>query len=358
MMQKLPNLKLNKFWAIYLSVVIVLVAALIIWLAQLRGMLVAYEASMPQYVAQTVCDSLSKGDYKTLYRQLDIAAQGETEAEFANYLSQQIENRPVSYVAAYAHDPNSKSYKLQAGDQAFAQLTLTATDEADGYGNHSWAVTGVTMPNAPKSEYILTVPDESAVYMGDTRLGEEYVMEQGLPMGCDGHLPATKVHVPTWTKYRVVRAFSKPTFRVMDRNGTETPLNETGQNEYRCELTYDDAVAKSQAKRAVDVAKAYGLFSIGRMKKNKFMGYVLGGTAAYEMIYKYDERWFVKNSGYKFENVKAEKFYPYSKNCYSCEVSYDLILKNGGKSETYPTKLTLYMYKTDKFKVYDMVIGQ
>lgn len=359
-MQKLPSLKLNKFWAIYLSVVIVLIAALVIWLTQLRGMLVAYEASMPQHVAQSVCDALSSGEYKSLYRQLDAAAQGETEAQFANYLSKQIERRPVSYVAAYSRDANKKVYKLQAGGQTFAQLSLTATEQADGYGNHGWAVSGVSLPNAPKSEYIVTVPDESVVYADEVPLGEDAILEKDIPMDCDGHIPAKKVHVPTWTKYRVVRSFSQPKFRAVDRNGAETPLIQVGEGEYRGELNYDDAVRKAQGKRAVEVAKAYGMFSIGRMKKASFLSYVLSGTAAYNMIYKYDERWFVKNSGYKFKNVKAEKFYPYSKSCYSCEVSYDMVLKgSGGKSETYPTKLTLYMYKSSgKFKVYDMVIGQ
>ncbi len=359
-MQKRPTPKLSKFWAIYLSVVIVLIAALVVWLTQLRGMLVAYEASMPQHVAQAVCDALTGGEYRQLYRQLDAAAQGETEAQFANYLSKQIERRPVSYVAAHARDPEKKLFKLLAGEQVFAQLTLSATEEADRYGNRGWAVSGVSLPNAQKSEYILTVPDESVVLDGELKLGEEYIVEKDIPMDCDGHIPAKKVHVPTWTKYRVVRSFSQPTFRVLDRNGQQVPLTETAEGEFRCELSYDDAVKKAQGKRAVEIAKAYGMFSIGRMKKANFMGYVLSGTAAYNMIYKYDERWFVKNSGYKFENIKAEKFYPYSKNCYSCEVSYDLILKgSGGKSETYPTKLTLYLYKSGgKFKLYDLVIGQ
>ena len=359
-MQKvLRTIQRDKFWTIYLSVVIVFIVLIVIWLSQLHRMLVAYEASMPEHVARAVAQSLGNGEYKTIYGKLDATMQGETEVQFSKYLSAKIANQPVDIAVAHASSPDEKAFTLSAGGSTFARLTLSATEHTDAYGNHGWALKGVSMPNAPKSEYFLTVPDESKVFVDEQLLGEDAIVERDIPMDCAGHLPASKVHVPTWTKYRVVRSFSAPKFRVLDRSGNEVETIDLGDGEYKVDLVYDEAVRKSQGKHAVEIAKAYGLFSIGRLSKDKFLGYTLPGTAVNTMITKYDERWFVKNTGYKFTNVRAEKFYAYAGNCYSCEVSYDLVLKAAnGKTQTYPTTLTMYFYKSGSFKLYDLVISQ
>ena len=353
------QLKIEKFWAIYLCAVIVLVFAVIIWLTQLHRMMVAYEASMPYHQAQEVVSALEQGDYRSLYNKLDAVAQGESEAQFSAYLSGKIQRRPISYAASHAPSAEEKIFTLSTDAAAFAKITLTQTEGADAFGNRGWALKSVTMPNIVTDEYFLTVPDEYTAFVDDKQLGEESIVERNIPMEHDGHLPEKKVHVPTYTKYRVARSFSEPKFRVLDKKGNEAAIESPAKGEFKAGLQYDESVRKSQSKRAVEIAKAYGLFSIGRLSKQKFLAQILPGTAAYDMIYKYDERWFVKNSGYKFTKVKASKFYPYSKNCYSCEVTYELVLKAAnGKKQTYPTKLTLYMFKTDKFKVYDMVISQ
>ena len=351
--------KIEKFWAIYLSVVFVLVFAIVVWLIQLSRMMVAYESSMPYHAAQEVVSALDVGDYQSLYRKLDATTQGESEAQFAGYLSGKIARQPISYAQSHSPSAEETIYTLSVNNAPFAKLTLAQTEGADAYGNHAWTLKSVSMPGTVTSEYTLTVPDEYKAFADDVLLVESDIAEKHIPMDCAPHLPEKKVHIPTFTKYKITRSFSEPKFRVLDKKGNEVPLSEVGKGEFKGELQYDEAVRKSQSKRAVQVAKAYGMFSIGRLSKKKFLEQILPGTAAHNMIYKYDERWFVKNSGYSFANVKASKFYPYSKSCYSCEVSYDLVLKAAnGKKQTYPTKLTLYMYKTDKFKVYDMVISQ
>ena len=359
-MQKYVNFKkIDKFWAIYATVVIICLFAVFIWLGQLHKMMASYEASMPQHVVQDVADSLSRGEYQALYRMLDQQMQGETEAQFGNYLSAQIMDQPISFAQARAASADETAYMLSADDKPFARLTLMPSGKTDAYGNPSWAIKSFALPNAPTNRYQITAPDIYTIFADDVPLGEEAITEKGIPMDCDGHIPASKVHVPTYTKYSVTRSFEQPQFRAADAKGNAIELVAVSEGEYKAELQYDDAVRKSQEKRVVEIAKAYGLFTIGRMSKAKFLSNVLTGTSAYQMIEEYDERWFIRNSGYKFKNVQAGKFFPYSKNCYSCEVSYDMVLKAAnGKTETYPTTVTLYMYKTDKFKIYDMVIGQ
>lgn len=357
---QLQKKKKTRFWRIYTIVLVVgclLVTGAIILT---RSALGDYEAARPGYVAEKVFqDYFNSDDYKPLLDKSGFAlSEVETEDDFAEFWLEQTKGE-LSFVRVSSDAGGVVRYNVRSGEKTFAAFELSLNGKTSSWGNHLYDLSKIELGVGAKFSARITAPSDAIVKVNGVVLTDESIVEKDIETSSCQHMPEG-VRGITLATYQLKGLLKEPVIEVTSKDGKalNVSYDETTKT-HVADVLYDEQLKEEMSAYAIEAAQAYAASMQNDVPRSRALSYLLPGTTLYEQT-RTLQLFVDSHSGYRFEQVKAEEFYRYDENTFSCRVSFVHVLtggstkfdENGENREN--VDITWYFTKEgDKYLIYD-----
>ena len=346
------------FYPIYLSFVLITIAAILLMMRVLWDNMEDYEASMPKYVAQEVDTIFKYKDFATMYEYDDVSGFEEEGREaYIEYMDILTHGQEITTQEAFSPVSDEKVYKIMVGDTKLGTYTLCKSGEKTPFGNDLWKLKGIQTSVIDRNSYLITAPEGSSVYADGRLLGADEMIESGLELTSE-YLPEG-IERTKWCTYSVERCFSIPAFKVEDSKGRGQKLMPNENGRLTAQVNFDDDELKEAVEeRVIKTARAFSQFTSDDCSTTTVMRYIKEDTNAARYIYGFDGGWFMPHRGFEYENMRTERYVRHDENTFSCNVYFDYISEYRKTTEVYPTAYTFFFEKQgDEWLLFDFTVA-
>lgn len=376
--KKNRNWRHSTFYRVYfaaLAVALVLIVAGTLWL---RGVLEDYESAQPKYVAQEVAGMFERSDYESIYAVDTSAAQftGTDRDLYLKSLSDMAAGKAVAWEETYTADPQEHSYSVTLDGQRFATFTLVPSGESTPRGNALWKLGSVTTlvqlrqpepePESepeeepqPQQMYMcrITAPMEYTVIVDGVSLSSENSQVNPKELFEAGFLPEGVVN-PPMTEYLYDSPTLTPEIRAVDAGGNEMPVvAEDRELTWTCQLEQDENYRQQYASAAWSLAQKVAKFISGDAGKKSIQKICAKGSPADEIFDNLYNRYTTPHDGISFRNEQITEFYALSEDCFTCHVSFDVVLDTKQGESVDSTAYTFCVIRQgNSGKLYNLLI--
>lgn len=370
MTKKKKSILKSRFYQVYFIVVAVALIAIAIGTGWLRGMLADYESAQPVYVAEDVAKLFEDRDYQRIY-ELDTSATQIADGDKAFYLESMAEitsGKAVEWSAAFSTNDDERKYNVTLDGDKFASFTLVPSGETTKRGNRLWKLGELTTfvtRREPDPEPEPTPEPEPEVTPEPTPApGERFECRITVPSSCtvtvDGEVlseanaqvnPKTYfeagflpegVENPLMTEYVYGALSENPTVEATDQSGAAVALTavEDRERTWSCGLKEDEEMRQKYGETAINLGKKIAKFMSKEVSKKGITKICLRGSPAWEIFDNLSNRYATPHDGYDFRNEAVTEFYRLSDSCFTCRVSFELVLYTQEGEKVYPTAYT------------------
>lgn len=355
--------KKGVFWKVWLAAVVVsLIVIAGVW-GLLWKFLASYEKAQPENVANEVVAMCNEDDVSGLMNYI----QEETDSPFENndtvmaYVENSIGTGTWSCqkkLDEYSDD--TPVYKLCREGKQQAVLRLSTQDKTGAFGQKRWQVAGIDGIFAGKQDYTVIVPADASVTVNGVALTDEYLTENNIAVDDLANVTSYISKVPVMKKYVIPDLLSKPEIKaygavygnelnVKEENGTQT--------EYLFES--DSAFEQEQEARVTNLTKTYGSYVANDVKFEALSGEILPNSHAYTFLQGLAKTnvWFASHSALEYQDLNIYNYQTYTPECFSCEVTFTMVVPTAMKTYEYPTHLKYTFVKAnEKWYIADFAI--
>ena len=357
------NMRSSWYYRIYFGLLALSVAAIIVGVVFLWGVLEDYEQARPKYVADEVVDIYATRDFETLYEKDTAVVEyfvNETKQDYVAYMQGACYNSDFSWEEAFSGNENEKAYVILKDGERFAKAVLEPTGEKSKYGSTLWQLKNVSTMGLTPSTCTVTVPSTYTVAVNGRTLGEADVQEANIAIDATGKLPS-KVPDPTMTRYAISMYFGGTPEIVVTNEAGETLEVTAGETEdsYVCPWPTDESIKTKYEMTIAKYAQKLANYTSEDLSRSGMLSYVENSSPAEKTIKSYSNYWYPSHKSTKMKNVVTDNYQVYSDDCFSCTVSFDYVVSYANRADnTYPTKYTLYFHVTKKgCLIYNFTIG-
>lgn len=273
------------------------------------------------------------------------------------------ERRPVGEIADY--------FLVEAGDQwlsyTIPHLHLVPEVKVlDDAGEELDVLQNGQDYQLAMQDLLLCVPSSADVSVGGIPVGEAYRGETHQMPGVEG-LPDGYFEKPCWQYYRFVVFAAEPKLSVTTVEGRQLPLVER-DGVLHADLTPADRLDEL-TQVAIDYVKRYCLYNTGDTQtgdpadqygKAAFLKLFLQDVSFYARLKRIYPYYFTNHVEYWFDDFVVENVLLYTEDCYSCDVSVMLNIRQykSSKPIQYWTPLSLTFLRVEgQWAIGDLTIG-
>ena len=369
------------FYRVYFALVAVALVFIVAGTFWLRGVLADYESAQPKYVAREVARMFEESDFESLYRVDTSAAQfaGEDEALYLNGLNEQARGKSVAWSEAFSANEDERVYSVTLDGERFATFTLVPSGETTDRGNRLWELGSVTTlvqlrqaepeeeeivpeevePETPEEVYLcrITAPEGYTVTVDGVTLSGENAQTSRKEMFEKGFLPEGVTN-PPMTEYLYDSPSPTPVISAVDENGEEMAVvAEERELTWTCGMREDAAYREQYGNAAVSLGKQVAKFISGDAGKKSIQRICAGNSPADEIFDNLYNRYTTPHDGISFANEQVSEFYALSEDCFTCHVSFDVVLDTKKGKSVDPTAYTFCVIRKDgKGMLYNLLI--
>lgn len=367
------------FYRVYFAVLAVALVVIVAGTLWLRGLLADYESAQPKYVAREVARMFEDSDFDGIYQVDTSAAQfaGGDEELYVNGLNNLAQGKTVAWSESFSANEDERVYSVTLDGDRFATFTLVPSGETTPRGNRLWKLgtltTQVQLQQAEAEEQPEEEPDFSEpeqVYLcritapagytvtvdGVTLTGENAQTSSGVFFE-DGFLPEGVTNPPV-TVYLYNSPTQTPEIRATDESGAEMTV-EAGDREltWTCHLKEDAAYSAQYGNAAVSLGKQVAKFISGDAGKKSIQKICAKNSPADEIFDNLYNRYTTPHDGISFRNEEVSEFYALSDDCFTCHVSFDVVLDTKNGDSVDHTAYTFCVIRKDgKGMLYNLLI--
>jgi len=253
---------------------------------------------------------------------------------------------------------NELLYTVRMNGKRLATFTLTTTGPLTKRGTPTWQLDSITTEAFLPVEYTVTAPADSIVSVNGTQLTAEHAIETDIPTKSNGLLPEGLVS-PTMTKYSVSLALGEPNFTSIDKFGKEQAVTSEGNRTYSVPLSSDDALKDTYEEHVINVAKKMANYTSDDLSEGRMIEYTAKNSPARKHVESFNNQWCPTHTGYDFEDMQTSKYYAYSDDCFSVEVTFKYIIHyRKVEDDVYDTVYTMYFTKyRDGYTLYNFTMN-
>ncbi|MBQ3424061.1 MAG: hypothetical protein IJH38_02545 [Clostridia bacterium] len=341
----------------------------------MNGVLADYEAAQPRYVAQDVAKLFEEADYERLY-ELDTAAEqfsGEDRQLYLDGLMDLTRGRTVSWDEGISSDEDVRNYSVSVDGERFATFTLVPSGETTSRGNRLWKLgslsTLVELRQAqveePEPEPVvqvypcrITVPDGFRVNVDGVSLTADNAAVTSKPLFEADFLPEG-VAAPMLIEYLYDASVAEPVIEAFDEAGSaSTVVREEGERTWRCDLKEDEGFRQQYGDAALALARQVAKFILGDARKKSIQRICAKGSPAEAVFDNLYNRYTTPHDGVAFQNELVDRCYALSENCFTCRVSFDVVLDTKQGKTVDATEYTFCVIRSEnKAALYNIMIG-
>ena len=141
---------------------------------------------------------------------------------------------------------------------------------------------------------------------------------------------------------------------------SELELISSTDNVYEFGFEANGKLIEEQESRIKEITEIYGKYVVNYEGFAKLSPYILPGSYAYSYLSRISKTniWLEVSREPAFSDMKVYNYQSYTKDCFSCEVSFDLqVSYNSGSLKDYPTHMEyIFVKRSGKWYIADMVM--
>lgn len=357
----MKNKKMSLFFKIYLSVVAFFVLLLIAASIVLWTYLDAYETTRPKHVAKEVFETYFKnGEIGALIDKFPSEDMYFESAESINNgVKERYDTQKFEYFPVSTDTDGSEKYAVASEGKRLAYFTVSPTDKKASYGFKYYELSSAEMFFTSYGTVSVKVPKGFKLSINGIEVAEKFISEADIEGVSCKYMPNDSVKGVMYDMYTVKGLVFEPTIKVTGPDSREAVLNYNETEEYfDTELFYDEELKKSQSQYVIAAATEYTKYLSNDAPFSAIAAYLDRKATIYRRVESVEVEW-VRPHTYKITEQKAEEFYKYSDDVYSCHVSLKLTMMQSGQPDFDEfIDLTLYLHKVDgKYKIYELILN-
>lgn len=354
--------RLSRFWKIYSAVFGSLCALVLLAILFCNWVLADYESARPSYVAQEVFESyFLNDDAGPLLEKSGFAlTEFETSADFMErWNSMQTEELTLVRVSA-DNGGDVMRYNVRSGEKTLAAFELCKTEQMTHFQNPLYELSEIELGLTANKGVAVEVPFGSLVTLNGVAVSEKYITDAEIETASCKHMPQG-VRGLYYTRYEINGLMFDAELKVQNSAGQELAVEQSAEEEglLRATLLFDDELKAQMERYVIEAAQTFAASMQNDRPRTAALSYIDRTSDLYQQTATIS-LWVSEHSGYHFEKVKAEEFYRYDENTFSCRISFVHVLtggttkfdKNGENREF--VDITWYFKKVgDKYLIYD-----
>lgn len=340
------------FWKIYATAVVVAIALIIFSWNLLWRFLVSYEKSQPENTVDQVMNFLSRDDTEELlkYIQYDTASPFENTDVIKNYMDQKLGDGNWTYAKKLDESTEEAlAYKICKDNSQVAILRLQKQSESGAFRMNRWEISSLDGIFDAKQDYTVTVPSDATVTVNGIALSNDYMIEDGIVV-TDLSNVSSLIKVPVLKKYRVDGLLTKPEIKATGAiYGNELKLKNNQNNNLEFQFESDDSFNQMQQDRIVEITKKYGSYVANDVQFPAISGDIMPNSYAYSFLKGLQKTnvWFASHSAIAYNDLTVDNYQMYTQDCFSCEVTFTMVVPTAMKTFEYPTHLKYTFVKVN-----------
>ncbi len=381
MSKKKKSIWSSTFYRVYFALVAVALVAIAVGTGWLKGVLRDYESAQPVYVAREAARLFETSDFKEIY-ELDTSARQFEEADKALYvetLTELAQGKEVAWSEAFSPSEDERNYSVTLDGERFATFTLVPSGETTARGNRLWKLgsvtTGVSLkqeeavqeveaepePEPTEQTYLcrITAPAGYTVVVDGVTLSAENALVAEKQMFEAGFLPED-VENPAMTEYLYDSLTWKPEIHAKDETGAEATVTAVKDREltWTCAMKEDTAYRQRYSSAAISLGKRVAKFISGDASKKAIQKICARNSPAKEIFDNLFNLYNTPHDGISFRNEQVSEFYVLSDDCFTCRVTFDVVLKTKKGDSIDATDYTFCVIrKGGSGKLYNILIS-
>lgn len=355
--------KLPLFWKIYWIVIAVVMTGFIVLWVWMWSSLTTYENTRPEHAIKNFIKQIESEKTDSLLeytKTSDTPYESEDEKNEAvkAYLKEYFSNAEWTYTKKSGDYTDARpAYQLKKDGEKTGIVVFFEKDPEKK--NKQWKIESIDGLECMGTDYEITVPKDSVVTIDGTTLGSEYITKTEEAQGLTN--VSKYINAPQATTYTINSVYKDHDIKAKGPlYGSELTLisNEDGKMDFGFEV--NNGIVTDNESRIKDITKAYGNYIVNYGKFSDLSPYVLSGTYAYSYLSKISTTniWFSINQEPEYFDMKVFNYQSYTKDCFSCEVSFnEKVTYDNDNTIEYPTHIQyIFVKRSDKWYVADLTI--
>ena len=366
----------SRFYQIYFLLVLLALVGIGVGTAWLLGVLGDYESAQPVYTAKEVARLFEASDYGALYDVDTSAAQiAEGDRDFyVQSLTELSAGRSVSWTEAFSPNADERRYTVSLDGERFATFTLVPSGQTTARGNRLWTLGQVTThvalktpepepepTPAPEPETLytcrVTAPQGYAVAADGATLGADNAQLSEKNLFEEGFLPQG-VSNPVMTEYVFSTTSVTPHIAATDATGAAAEVVPSADKPltWSCSLPQSEELRALYGDAALSLGKQVAKYIFQDASKKSIKKICADGSPAEEIFDNLGNRYTTPHDGIAFRSEQASEFYALTDACFTCHVSFEVVLSTKSGEMVYPTAYTFCVIVSEgQGRLYNML---
>lgn len=344
------------FRVVFLTIVVLLTAAIIVGLNVLWGFLEEYEQSLPEKAVDIVIARLEQGDTDAVYESCGFTPNEYEDDSAAREYAAGLFRGELSYTKDVKQSTDDLPvYAIKCDGKRVCSLSLKKTGEKTGWGFPLYEAADFSGVEIPTSEITITAPDNALIYING-KLAEPEPVSSKAMAECE-HFYGYIDKAPAMAEYTFGGFTAMPEVKAARPDGSQL-LGSAESGKFS--FTPDGGeIPQELSDLAVKASQTYSKFISADAAFSAVAAYIPEDVPLYENIRTYEARFYTPHSDYDFLDVNVRDFRRYTADCVSLTVTYTQRIYAGYLGDfDFPTDNTIYLAKTgEEWVVTDIVMN-
>jgi hypothetical protein len=333
--------KFPLFYKIYFIIIALVVAASVIGLWWLWGVLRDYEDSQPKHVADAIFEKYyTSGDFTALAAKCAEGNPFESASAVAKYLNENYKDAEMTCTSG-AMKNGLPTYIVKVGDYKVSSFTLKEKEK----NSRGWEMfeEGTFEVYYGTSALTVIVPTGYSVAIDGIPLDDSYVTERAIPSPEAEYLPEGVTGI-TYVKYEVRGLLEDPDVRVTGTDGRAAQVSYDEKDKaYHTYPLFDEKLKEEQSDYVIEAISKYTLMMSADQYWGNVKKYFDPDSSIYEDTYESAQyTWTViDHDSAQITDAEASRFLRYSDNVFACRVTMTNILTKGTQTFRDPVDWTV-----------------
>ena len=326
----------------------IFVALLIVLMIVLSSFLKRFENGLPEHYLDKIVEELGQGNMDSLHLEtadgvsIDDPSLMTDKSQIASFVQSKSAGEQLRYVKVNAEsEVNDIVYSIRSGDEKLLKIYLSR-DPNEKRAEWTEQKTVLDSEDLKLSTVTAQIPSDCTLVINGKSIDKSFVTEPNSQIQLLSNLVSRGFisDMPTLDTYTVQGIFPSKEVTMTNASGNTVPCSLTG-DVYHAGFEVDEAFATEETARVLSMFEPYALYFSGDATKDVLTTFMLDNSPAYQSASAADVSWMQAHDGIDLVNQSVENIRRYSDTCFSCDISFEQNIYQGGEVvRTWDTNMT------------------
>ena len=326
----------------------VIVILIVVMLLVLSSFLKRFENGLPEHYLDRIVEEFEQGNMDSVHLETaDGVAIGDPSLladknQIGSFIKTKSEAEPLRYVKVNAESMTDDIvYSIRSGDEKLLKIYISR-DPNEKKPEWEEQKTVLDSEELVPTTVTAQIPSACTLSINGQTIDRAFITEPNAEISLLSNLVSRGFlwDMPTLDTYTVQGIFPTKEVSMTDTSGNTFPCSLTGEV-YHAGFEVDEAFAQEETAKVLSMFEPYALYFSGDAQKGVLNEIMLVDSPAYQSASAADVSWMQAHDGIDLVNQKVENIRRYSDNCFSCDISFEQNIYQGGEVvRTWDTNMT------------------